>query len=144
MIALAERLGSKIRKTKAGCWIWLGARSQRYGVLKVNGRLRGAHRVQWEITRGPIPPGMFVLHRCDVPRCVNPGHLFLGTHADNMHDMVRKGRRKGSKQSGALLTEKQARRVKYGSERICDLARLFGVPYTAVSNIRNGYSWKHI
>ena len=77
----------------SGCWLWIGARLPRgYGGLTMQRRKRYAHRVAWELRRGPIPPGLFVCHRCDTPACVNPAHLFLGTHTANMRDRVRKGR----------------------------------------------------
>lgn len=76
------------------CWEWAGARkgSQGYGEFGVNRMPATAHRVAWELTHGPIPDGLFVLHRCDNPPCCNPAHLFLGTHQDNMADRDAKGR----------------------------------------------------
>lgn len=80
-----------------GCWEWTGAlkggSSLSYGIFGKHDR---AHRVSWEINCGPIPAGLFVLHRCDNASCVNPRHLFLGTQRQNMHDMLAKGRSKTS------------------------------------------------
>ncbi len=81
------------------CWLWTGpSLPSGYGLIFWrNGgvRFQGySHRVSWEIARGPIPDGLFVCHACDNTKCVNPKHLFLGTHQDNMHDMVAKGRHK--------------------------------------------------
>lgn len=75
------------------CWEWTGTRpSNRYGQIVAHGKKTPAHRVAWMLYRGPIPEGMYVLHKCDNMGCVNPAHLFLGTLSDNMQDMVAKGR----------------------------------------------------
>jgi hypothetical protein len=96
----------------SGCWIWLGAiDGAGYGHKGDGrrGRTIGAHRWAWKIVNGPIPRGMSVCHRCDVPLCVNPDHLFLGSQKDNLQDMRTKGRhhqRKGFCKHGHLINEK--------------------------------------
>lgn len=82
--------------TNSGCWIWYGAkRNTGYGFIEINWRPRKrklAHRHVYELFNGPIPRGLFVLHKCDIPLCVNPEHLFLGTQKDNMVDCSKKDR----------------------------------------------------
>lgn len=74
----------------SGCWIWMGRTSSR-GYGELGSGLR-AHRVAYELENGAIPEGKIICHKCDVPLCVNPHHLFAGTWADNVHDMIEKGR----------------------------------------------------
>lgn len=84
------------------CILWKGKTwSQgRYGYLSFNGKTISAHRHSWELVNGKIPKGMIVCHKCDVGLCVNPDHLFLGTHKDNMQDCAKKGRLNTSRQDG--------------------------------------------
>lgn len=91
-----------IPEPNSGCWLWLGFdNGGGYGRLwkKINGKrtLVSAHREMWEQTFGKIPHGMIVCHKCDVKPCINPSHLFVGTYADNMRDMIQKNRRAKAK-----------------------------------------------
>lgn len=85
------------------CWIWTGCKTRfGHGQIGRGGRGTGlipSHRVSWEMHNAPVPDGLWVLHHCDNPPCVRPDHLFLGTHQDNMHDMVRKGRHTSTKKT---------------------------------------------
>lgn len=108
-VPIGERLDTQsIPEPNTGCWLWTGYMNrQGYGRLRVggrSGRMILAHRASWERERGPIPDGLDCLHACDTPLCINPAHLFLGTHADNMADMVRKGRIGGERHAKAKLT----------------------------------------
>lgn len=88
------RFWKRVEKTET-CWFWKGTHlSNGYAVISLGKRdvKMLAHRFSWALAYGPIPEGLHVLHHCDTPGCVRPDHLFIGTHADNMADMARKGR----------------------------------------------------
>lgn len=89
---LADRFWSKVNKTKT-CWLWTGANDGRYGIVWLDGKKHKAHRVAWLLCHGEdVPPGLAACHHCDVPACVRPDHLFVGTKQDNMRDSIAKGR----------------------------------------------------
>lgn len=96
--------GKYIPEPNSGCWLWTaGVGIGGYGRLWCGaGLTRYAHRFSYELAFGPVPSGMFVCHRCDTPACVNPDHLFLGTHRDNMRDMQQKGRVQNAWTRGTL------------------------------------------
>lgn len=85
-------------KVVSDCWIWQGnTQSSGYGCIKAFGVMVSCHRLSYELYNGKIPDGMEVMHSCDNPLCINPDHLSLGTHKDNMRDMIKKGRAKRGK-----------------------------------------------
>jgi hypothetical protein len=92
MRSAESRFWAKVQKTD-GCWLWTACVVRRYGQFGVSSGVRmRAHRYSWELVHGAVPDGLWVLHRCDNPLCVNPEHLFLGDVGVNSRDMVAKGR----------------------------------------------------
>lgn len=161
-----QRFWEKVQKTD-GCWIWTGSkRNKGYGAFSytVNGRLiQGrAHRYSYELHKGEIPPGLFVLHRCDNPACVNPDHLFLGTNEDNIRDMLAKGRhipggthignagdwKRGTEHHAAKLTPDDVREIRRlhaeGGWSYGQLGKRFGVNASAAYKIVKRLLWKQI
>ena len=147
-----------------GCRLWYGPSVPRgYGVLSVDGRQVYTHRAAWQQARGPIPAGLFVLHECDTPACINPDHLFLGTAKENMEDMQAKGRGhypgasghrnamrrnpgllSGERNGSAKLTRSQVDeiRARYAAgERQVELAAAFGIRQCTVSSIIRRETW---
>lgn len=85
-------LSGYIEDEKTGCWLWTGSKYRNgYGWLKVFGKNRSAHRYSYELHKGEIPEGLEVLHSCDVKHCVNPNHLRVGSHSENMKDAADRG-----------------------------------------------------
>lgn len=114
-----------------GCWIWQASTKNGYGQMSVAGRCRYTHTLAYEVFVGPIPPGKEVCHECDVKRCNNPSHFFLGTHLENIADMHHKGRgtkppvRRGEEHSQAVLTDAQVAEIRWLRSR--------GVPQRTVA-----------
>ena len=116
IFTVAERFWSRVVKTES-CWNWQRLHETGYGKLRVAGKLLFAHRLSWEMFRGPIPLGMWIMHKCDNRACVNPDHLQVGTPLDNVRDMVAKGRQRwipkpGSANGYAKLSEEKVIRIR--------------------------------
>lgn len=134
-LTLEARLLAKVVKGRFGsdCWGWRGATySFGYGCIGTSKGLDGAHRVSWRLYRGEIPEGQCVLHRCDNPKCANPGHLFLGTKRDNAVDRNHKGRGKypvlrGEASPNAKLTDDDIRAIRASTLPISHLSATYGV-----------------
>lgn len=131
-----------------GAWLWTGGKtSAGYGGFWHEGRTIGAHAFSYMLKHGPIPDGMFVCHKFeDLGRHnVNPDHLFLGTHADNMKDAARKKRTlSGSKNHASKLSDDDVRAVVASSETYGVLSERYGVSQAMISQIKRGCRWSHV
>lgn len=140
---------SYIPEPNSGCWLWLGGErgSNGYGGIKFEGRTIPAHRYSWILHNGPIPEGLCVCHRCDIPTCVNPSHLFLGTTKENNDDKIRKGRHiKGGAHPLSKLTDGDVLLILalVGKKTDAAIARAYSVDRTVIERIRKRKMWKHI
>jgi len=153
------------------CWEWQSTRNDAgYGVLSLCSVYYRVHRIMWALEHGPIPQGLYVLHDCDNPPCVNPAHLFLGTKSDNSRDMVAKGRNvakthpellargerspvhqhpelyRGEKHGKHKLTWEQVRTIRRmyaeGGVSQPQLGRIFGVTHVTIGNIVRHKIWR--
>jgi len=131
------------------CWYWIGGLyKDGYGKIWHTGKEYKAHRYSYELHNGPIPFGMHVCHKCDVPSCVNPDHLFVGTRNDNMHDMAMKGRSTHSERHHrAKLSIEQVREIRakrYSGQSVKNLAAEYGVSKGRISEIVHQKTWRRV
>lgn len=158
-LPLAERFWAKVTKTEA-CWLWNGFLNQNgYGYFRINSprcQIR-APRMAYELSVGPIPPGLFVCHHCDNPSCVRPDHLFIGSQLDNMRDMAKKGHQvfqqhpdrapMGSRNHSAKLTDEEVSEIRLGhcnGESSAALADRYKVGRSQINRIARLKAWTHI
>ena len=154
-----KQFWSNVRKQKDGCWIWTGTgRGNGYGYAYYEGKDHNTHRLSWQLTKGAIPKGLFVCHACDVPKCVNPDHLWLGTSGENLRDASRKGcTNKGEMMHTHKLTAKIVLKLRaYAYERgaikggsctnwgLRKLAEKYNVSVSAVARAARGETWRHV
>jgi Pectobacterium phage endonuclease len=148
----AVRFWPKVAKGPGAddCWIWTASKvKDGYGGFR-QGKLAGrlAHRISYITANGPIPAGLHVLHRCDTPACVNPAHLFLGTHQDNVADKLAKGRQaRGTTSGRAKLSDDQVREIRALRElghTYESIARLFGITWSGARLVALRLSWRHV
>lgn len=146
---LIVRLLEQTKVTKK-CWLWQGNTSNGgYGKIRYNGKAEQVHRLSmFAFNDFDLNSKEFICHKCDVPNCINPDHLFIGTHQDNMTDMANKGRahkRLGENNASAKLKNKDAveiiERLTKG-ESCTALAREFKVSKSLIHKIKQGKNWK--
>jgi len=157
-MTILTRFWKKVDKTSHpnGCWVWIGKKDlYGYGRFYINYRLHSAHRLSYAFAKGEIEdPKLKVCHHCDNPACVNPDHLFLGTHSDNMRDMHRKGRgtRNGRPPTGrgednpaskiSLAQAEEIRQLKSQGVDWRTLSQQFGISKAQIYRISSGKHWK--
>jgi len=149
-----DRFVRRIAFGVSECWYWCGSRdASGYGRTSKKYGSTFAHRVSWQFSNGPIPDGMKVLHKCDVRNCVNPDHLFLGTQADNVADMIAKGRarfpksRFGEENPMSKLTKQDVLNIKKEYEKcqtpMATIAKKYNVATMTIQRAIKGTSWSN-
>jgi HNH endonuclease len=146
------------------CWLWSGVTfTTGYGCFRIGRQMVSAHRFSWALHNGPIPEGMLIRHKCDVPACVNPGHLLVGTRLDNARDAIERNRYprglthgrsthpenfpKGNLHHMSKLQEVDIPFIRLWLRRgkpVTHIGEAFGVDGSAISKIRDRHTWKHV
>lgn len=148
--SLDVRFWKKVRRGKA-CWVWTGYKNPRgYGIISAGGspiQLLLAHRVSWVLSRGEIPNGMCVMHKCDNPPCVNPKHLVVGTQAENLDDMRKKGRDRyrplfGENNPRHRLTDRSVLSIRKSALSHRELGIMHGVARSTITAVKSGRTWE--
>jgi hypothetical protein len=138
---------NRITKDSSGCWLWTHGRTTAgYGQLRVPGFRKNylAHRIAYLIATKNWPGDKLVCHSCDRRNCVNPDHLFLGTHQDNANDMKTKGRShvaRGVFSSHATLLSNEVTQIRESTLKQSTLASKYGVNQSTISRIKSGSTW---
>lgn len=140
--SIVERFEAKIDKS-GDCWMWTGYKlPSGYGQIWDGVSNTRAHRLSYEIYIGKISEGLFVLHKCDTPACVNPAHLFLGTAKDNAMDMMKKGRCSANiLEDFEVLEIRDMRKNGYTGK---ELSEKYSVTQGTISRIVQNRTWKHL
>jgi len=132
------------------CWNWMRCKDKKgYGIIGLNNKSCRVNRFIYKEIYGSIPEGLLVCHKCNNPSCCNPNHLYVGTHADNMKQMVDDGRSgKGENNGYVKLTGRDILKIRYlfstGEYSQRELGEMFGVVQVNISRIVNNKIWKHI
>lgn len=145
-----ERFEEKyIPVTETGCWLWTGSQTEQgYGHIRINNITVIAHRFSWFLYHGRIEKDICVLHKCDVPSCVNPEHLFLGTRKDNVRDCIKKDRRasaKGENNNAAKLTHEdvvEIRDLNRWGMNYAKIGRFYNLTGISVKRVCNYETWR--
>jgi hypothetical protein len=138
-----RRIMRRITVDDNECWIFQGRpASSGHGQMFCDGRTRGTHVIMYVHHYGPVPEGLMVLHKCDVPLCCNPEHLEAGTRSKNATDAIRRG---GGKIAKLTKVDADEIRLRYwAGSRVSDIARNFGVSRSAINSIISFKTWKDI
>lgn len=158
--SIKSRLLSKtIIDPITGCWNWMGGiRSCGYGGIKIANKTYLTHRISYQVHIGDIADGMFVCHKCDNPRCINPDHLFLGTPRDNVVDAICKGRiapivstkgrfKPGRRAHNRLLPDDKVIQIKKminDGLKVCEIANKANVNRSVVADIKRGQAYADV
>lgn len=152
-IGVEKRFWKYVTKgAEDACWEWCGSRQPKgYGTFRVEGRTLKTHRVSYELHKGPIPEGLWVLHKCDNPPCVNPAHLWLGTNADNVADKTANGRAFrliGERHHKAKITDEIVRKIRAewaaGGKTYPQIGAMFSINSEIVGRVVRRKSWRHV